>query len=209
MEATHLAGLSACVHAIGDAANARAAELFGRLLAAHPGAHRHRVEHASVLDEATIQRIAELGLTAVVQPINLHSEAHWLADRVGAQRLSGTYAFRSLLEAGVRLAGSSDAPIESTDVLAALDAAVHRPTLAADQAISGLDALRMYTTAASAVRGTEGRLGSLAVETARKHFAGQADLVVLSADPTAVRPAEVHVQRTVIGGIDHFVAQGA
>ena len=155
-----------------------------------------------MLDEATIQRIAELGLTAVVQPINLHSEAHWLADRVGAQRLSGTYAFRSLLEAGVRLAGSSDAPIESTDVLAALDAAVHRPTLAADQAISGLDALRMYTTAASAVRGTEGRLGSLAVGL-------QADLVVLSADPTAVRPAEVHVQRTVIGGIDHFVAQGA
>jgi predicted amidohydrolase YtcJ len=102
----------------------------------------------------------------------------------------------------VRLAGSSDAPIESTDVLAALDAAVHRPTLAADQAISGLDALRMYTTAASAVRGTEGRLGSLAVGL-------QADLVVLSADPTAVRPAEVHVQRTVIGGIDHFVAQGA
>ena len=202
LEATHLAGLSACVHAIGDAANARAAELFGRLLAAHPGAHRHRVEHASVLDEATIQRIAELGLTAVVQPINLHSEAHWLADRVGAQRLSGTYAFRSLLEAGVRLAGSSDAPIESTDVLAALDAAVHRPTLAADQAISGLDALRMYTTAASAVRGTEGRLGSLAVRL-------QADQVVLSADPTAVRPAEVHVQRTVIGGIDHFVAQGA
>ena len=175
LEATHLAGLSACVHAIGDAANARAAELFGRLLAAHPGAHR---------------------------PINLLSEAHWLADRVGAQRLSGTYAFRSLLEAGVRLAGSSDAPIESTDVLAALDAAVHRPTLAADQAISGLDALRMYTTAASAVRGTEGRLGSLAVGL-------QADLVVLSADPTAVRPAEVHVQRTVIGRIDHFVAQGA
>lgn len=202
LEATHLAGWSACVHAIGDAANARAADLFGRLLSAHPGAHRHRVEHASVLDEATIDRFADLGLTAVVQPINLHSEAHWLADRVGPQRLHRTYAFRSLLDAGVGLAGSSDAPIESTDVLSALDAAVHRPTLSPDQSISGLEALRLYTTGASAARGTSDGLGSLAVGL-------RADLVVLSADPTADRPAEVQVQRTVIGGIDHFVAQGA
>lgn len=202
LEATHLAGLSACVHAIGDAANARAAELFARLLTTHPGPHRHRVEHASVLDAATIERFAELGLTAVVQPVNLHSEAHWLADRVGADRLRGTYAFRSLLEAGVRLAGSSDAPIESTDVLAALDAAVHRPTLSAEQNISGLEAVHMYTTGASAVRGTEDRLGSLAAGL-------RADLVVLSADPTAIRPADVQVQRTVIGGIDHYIAEGA
>lgn len=202
LEAAHLAGLSACVHAIGDAANARAAELFGRLLDAHPGVHRHRVEHASVLDQATVERFAELGLTAVVQPINLRSEAHWLADRVGAERLSGTYAFRSLLDAGVRVAGSSDAPIESTDVLAAMDAAAHRPTLGPDQTVSGLEALRFYTTGSSAARGTEDRLGLLAVGL-------RADVVVLSDDPTVVRPAEVQVQRTVIDGVDHFVAPGA
>lgn len=202
LEAAHLAGLSACVHAIGDAANARAAELFARLLKKHPAAHRHRVEHASVLDRVTIEAFADLGLTAVVQPVNLHSEAHWLADRVGPRRLSSTYPFRSLLDAGVRLGASSDAPIESTDVLAALDAAVCRPTLGPDQSISGLEALRMYTTGASAARGTEDRLGSLRVGL-------RADLVVLSDSPVTARPAEVRVLRTVIGGVDHFVAQAA
>lgn len=202
LESIHLAGLTACVHAIGDAANTRAAELFDRLLAAHPGEHRHRVEHASVMDPATIDRFADLGLTAVVQPINLHSEAHWLADRVGPRRLNGTYAFRSMLDAGVRVAGSSDAPIESTDVLAAMDAAVHRPTLGPDQAVSSLEALRMYTSVASAVRGTQDLLGSLTVGL-------RADLVVLSGDPTVGRPADLQVRRTVIGGIDHFVGQGA
>lgn len=201
LEAIHLAGLTACVHAIGDAANAQATKLFDRVFGAHPGDHRHRVEHASVLDPETIDRFAELGLTAVVQPINLRSEAHWLSDRVGPERLNDTYAFRSMLYAGVRVAGSSDAPIESTDVLAAMDAAVHRPTLGPGQAISGIEALRMYTSDASAARGTQDLVGSLAVGL-------QADLVVLSGDPTVERPADVQVRRTVIGGIDHFTTRG-
>ena len=83
----HLAGLQVCIHAIGDQANRSAAELYGRLLREHPAPHRHRVEHASVLDEPTIAAFAELGITCVVQPINLRTEAHWLAARLGADRL--------------------------------------------------------------------------------------------------------------------------
>ena len=110
MEAAHLAGLQICVHAIGDAANRSAAELFDRLLVRHPGRHRHRVEHASVLDDPTIELFARHGITAVVQPINLRSESHWLARRVGLDRLGRTYAFASMARAGVSIAGSSDAP---------------------------------------------------------------------------------------------------
>lgn len=195
----HLAGFSVCVHAIGDAANRTAAELFARLLREHPGPHRHRVEHASVLDDVTIELFATHGIAAVVQPINLRSEQHWLADRVGPERLSRTYPYRALLDAGVTVAGSSDAPIESTDVVAAMAATVDRGGLADEQAITPLEALGLYTTGASAVRGTEVDMGALAP-------GARADLVVLSADPTTSPDrASIEVLVTTIGGLDHYV----
>jgi predicted amidohydrolase YtcJ len=200
MEAIHLAGLQVCVHAIGDAANSVALDLFADLLARHPvGAGdgpRHRIEHASVLDEAAAQRFAELGVVAVVQPPFLTSEASWLADRVGPERSPRTYAFRTLLDAGVVLAGSSDAPLESPDVLAGISAAVTRHGFEPSQALTAAEAVAMYT-----------RGGAIAQQ--REHLAGslteghRADLVMLSGDPTTVpsdRIADTEVCLTVIGG---------
>ena len=200
MEEAHLAGLQICIHAIGDRANRDAAGLYEQLLRRHPGPHRHRIEHASVLDGATIDLLAEHGITTVVQPINLCSERHWLVDRLGPERLARTYPYRTLLDAGVRVAGSSDAPIESSDVLAAMGAAVHRTEHAPEQAVTGDEALRMYTTAASAARGTEDSLGSIAE-------GRRADLVVLDADPTTIagdRIESIHVLATVVAGRERF-----
>jgi predicted amidohydrolase YtcJ len=198
MVEAHLAGLQVCVHAIGDRANRDTAELFARLLDEHPGPHRHRVEHASVLDERTIELFATHGITTVVQPINLRSERHWLAGRIGAERLGHTYPYRALLDAGVAVAGSSDAPIESTDVLAAIGACVERGGLADEQAISATEALGLYTTGAAFARRTEDDAGAL-------RPGQRADLVVLDADPTVVDPATVTVHVTTIGGVERFV----
>ncbi|MHB1139651.1 MAG: amidohydrolase, partial [Microthrixaceae bacterium] len=200
MVETHLAGLQICIHAIGDRANRDASLLYERLLREHPGSHRHRVEHASVLDDTTVARLAEHRITTVVQPISLRSERHWLVDRLGPERIGRTYPYRSLLDAGVRVAGSSDAPIESSDVLGAMGAAVHRTEHAPEQAVSGLEVLRMYTTAASAARGTEDSMGSIAA-------GHRADLVVLDADPTTVAPERIEsirVLATVVGGLERF-----
>lgn len=198
MVAAHVAGLQICVHAIGDQANRDAAELFGRLLREHPGEHRHRVEHASVLDAPTIERFAEHGLTVVVQPVNLHSERHWLERRVGPDRLARTYPFRSLLDAGVVVAGSSDAPIERTDVIEAMAASVDRGGLADAQSLTPAEALAIYTTGGSWARSTEHELGAI-------RPGSRADLVVLSADPTTASPADaaaIRVLTTTIGGVD-------
>jgi predicted amidohydrolase YtcJ len=200
MVAAHCDGLQICIHAIGDRANHDAALLYERLLREHPGPHRHRVEHASVLDEPTIERFAEHRITAVVQPINLRSERHWLSERLGPERLARTYPFRALLDAHVSLAGSSDAPIESSDVLAAMAAAVDRTDHAPEQALTGLETLQMYTTGASAARRTEQSLGSIAV-------GRRADLVVLDDDPTAVPPDRIdsiQVLATVVAGCERF-----
>ena len=187
MEAAHLAGLQICVHAIGDRANRVAVDLFDRLLAEHPTVdHRHRVEHASVLDEPTVERLAARDITAVVQPISIESERTWLAKRLGPERLERVYPYRSLLDAGVTVAGSSDAPIESTGVLAAMRAATDRLGVAPSQAVSPTEALAMYTTGGAIARRSEGVTGAIA--------AGRpADLVVLSDDPlSSLATCEVH-----------------
>jgi predicted amidohydrolase YtcJ len=200
MEAIHLAGLQVCVHAIGDAANSVALDLFADLLARHPvtpgQGPRHRIEHASVLDEAAAERFAELGVVAVVQPPFLTSEVSWLADRVGPERSPRTYAFRTLLDAGVTLAGSSDAPLESPDVLAGMAAAVTRHGFEPTQAITAAEAIEMYTRGGAIAQQREHLTGSL--------VAGhRADMVVLSHDPTTTPPervADIEVRVTVIGG---------
>lgn len=200
MEAAHVAGLQICIHAIGDAANRAAADLYERLLTRHPGPHRHRVEHASVLDDATVATYARLGITAVVQPINLRSEAHWLARRVGDERLARTYALRTMVDAGIVVAGSSDAPIERTDVLAAMAAASGSVPggVLDEQRLTRSEALAAFTTGASWARGTEGDLGAIRAGL-------RADLVVLSADPTDERIAldDITVLSTTVAGTEH------
>ncbi len=200
MEAAHLAGLQICIHAIGDAANRTAAELYDRLLSRHPGPHRHRVEHASVLDGATLETYARLGITTVVQPINLRSEAHWLGRRVGGDRLARTYALRTMVDAGIAVAGSSDAPIERTDVLAAMAAAsgsVPGGEVLPEQRLTRAEALAAFTVGASWARGTEDVLGAI-----RPGL--RADLVVLDADPTDERVAldDIAVLSTTVAGVE-------
>ncbi len=193
----HTEGLQVCIHAIGDRANDQALDLLAAAITRHPGPHRHRIEHASVLTPGAVERFAELGVTAVVQPISLRSEQRWLSARLG-ERVGRVYPFRDLFDAGATVAGSSDAPIESTDVLAAMAAAVDRP-VSPEQAITGAEALAMYTTGGSRARSTEDRLGRLAV-------GHRADLVVLSDDPTTPsdRSAGIDVHMTVVAGhIEH------
>jgi hypothetical protein len=207
IEAAHLAGLQVCVHAIGDAAVGQALELLAEVLARHPATgHGHRIEHASVLDERSIDRFAALDVAAVVQPLFLRSEHGWLGDRLGGERLRRTYPFRSLLDAGALVAGSSDAPIEEPDVLAGIASAVTRHGIEPGEAITATEGLDLYTRAAALA---QRRLDETGTITAGK----RADLVVLADDPLRVSAASltsITVERTVIGGVVHHRApQGA
>jgi len=119
-------GGSVAIHAIGDRANELVLDVHQDLIegGAEPG--RLRVEHASVLTDETIERMARLGVTASVQPAFLASEATWLEKRLGPDRMSRAYPFRSLLEAGVPLLGGSDSPVELPDPATGIAAAVDR-----------------------------------------------------------------------------------
>lgn len=198
MVEAHLAGLQVCVHAIGDRTNATVAELFARLYREHPAEpaqHRHRVEHASVLDEATIEALAANGVAAVVQPISLRTESHWLAARLGPDRIAQAYPFRSMLDAGIVVAGSSDAPVEPIDVVAAMSCTVDRAGIAPAQSIEPAEALDLYTRGGAWARRSEHRVGSITPGT-------RADLVEL--DGSLDQVGELAVTATTCAGVDLY-----
>ncbi len=112
---------SVAIHAIGDLANDRVLDLYQELDRAEAGSLR--IEHASVLRPASVERMARLGVTASVQPSFITSEVDWLRKRLGS-RTALAYPLAALAEAGVPLLGGSDAPVESPDPLAGIAAAI-------------------------------------------------------------------------------------
>jgi predicted amidohydrolase YtcJ len=205
MVAAHCRGLQIGIHAIGDRANRRCLALYERLLTEHPRAdHRHRIEHASVLDDESIAEMARLGVVVSTQPLFIHSEKSWLHKRLGPERARRTYPLRSLVEAEVRVAGASDAPVESTDVLHAVQCCVTREGFEVEQGISVAQALRIFTIDAAYAQFEEGEKGSISP-------GKRADFAVLSANPASV-PAEaireIRVEQTIVGGCSVYTRDG-
>lgn len=197
MVEAHNAGLQIAIHVIGDAAVRTIIDLYDRLLSEYPKEnHRHRLEHASLLDAEMIADITRLGLVISTQPMYIHSEKHWLHKRLGGKRAKWTYPFRAILDAGIKLAGASDAPVESIDVLHAISCCVTREGFETQQGITAAEAISMFTLNAAYAQFEESVKGSIAV-------GKRADLVVLSENPVSV-PAEeirnIRIERTIVGG---------
>tara|TARA_R100000365_G_C2748498_1_gene80189 strand:+ start:1290 stop:2858 length:1569 start_codon:yes stop_codon:yes gene_type:complete len=197
MTAAHLAGYQICIHAVGDQGIANCVDLFERLLKEYPrDDHRHRIEHASIASKPLISRIARLGLGICTQPLFIRSEKDWLGKRLGDERSGMAYPFRDYLDAGITLGGSSDAPIEDTNVIAALDYAVNRGGYHPEQGVTPMEAISMFTRNAAYLQFEETEKGSLEV-------GKRADIVVLSQNPLDVAPhdiGKIKIVRTMIGG---------
>lgn len=165
------AGWGSAVHAIGDAAVTAVLDAFAA--APPPAGARHRVEHAMLLDEALVARLAASGATAVVQPQFLAWAGPTYAARLGAERAGRLLPLAELLAAGVPTAFSSDRPVVPG---APLDGV--RASLRHDPRLAVAEALHAWTAAGAAALG-DADAGRLAV-------GSRSDLVILSADPTAV-----------------------
>jgi predicted amidohydrolase YtcJ len=195
------AGWPVGVHAIGDGANREALDAFEATRELwQPLGLRHRIEHAQCLTPEDVPRFAELGIACSVQFSHAPSDRD-LAERLWADRLEGTYAFRTLLESGALLANGSDAPVEELDPLGGIAAGVlrtidERPAWRPQEALTVEQALHAQIVAPAWLSGDERRRGRL--------LPGfLADLVVLDRDPLTIEPEElreVQVVATMVGG---------
>ena len=192
------------VHAIGDAANRDALQAIEELSGDYSGDHRWRIEHAQIVDPADLPRFGRHGIIASMQPVHQTSDMFMAEARLGAGRLGGAYAWRSILEAGGALAFGTDAPVEPVDPLAGLAVAISRTNADGEPAdgwrpqetITREQALAAYTAGAAYAGFAEGRFGSLAE-------GERADFVMLSADPLMASPQrirDIRVLETWIAG---------
>jgi len=191
----HKAGLQLVVHAIGDKAMDIALKAFEKALEKIPNAdHRHRIEHASVLNKELIRRMKSLGVIASVQPHFIFSD-FWVEDRLGKKRARWVYPFKSLMKARVVVCGGSDCPVEPISPLLGIWAAVVKQPNS-EERLTVEEAIRLYTVNAAYASFKENLKGTI-------EEGKLADMIVVSDDPFKIRPEKIRditVLMTIVGG---------
>jgi len=205
IQAADAAGLQCSVHAIGDRANYLLLNYFEAAEKANGERDRRfRIEHAQHLQLTDIPRFGKLGVIASMQPYHLIDDGRWAEKRIGAERLKGTYAFRSLMDTGATLAFGSDWPVAPLDPIRGIYAAVTRRTLDGkhpggwipEQKITVEEAVRSYTAGGAYAEFAEREKGTL-------EPGKLADIVVLSKDIFQIAPEAIwdtKVISTWVGG---------
>ncbi|MEO1594945.1 MAG: amidohydrolase [Pseudomonadota bacterium] len=169
IKAAHAKGLAANVHAIGDRANRIVLDAFAAASDGKPSGFNDRIEHAQIVSLEDIPRFAELNIVASMQPTHATSDKNMAEDRVGPERILGGYAWRRMLDAGVRVAAGSDFPVEKPEMFDGLYAAVSRMGKDGepvggwypDQALTREETLAAFTIWAADSVGQADRIGSL------------------------------------------------
>jgi len=199
------AGLQLCIHAIGDQAISMVLDLFTDVEKAHGQADRRwRIEHAQHIAPKDFDRFASLNVIASMQPYHAIDDGRWAEQRIGPERIKTTYAFRTLLDKGVKLAFGTDWSVAPLDPMKGLYAAVTRSTLdeknpngwVPEQKIMLSEAVEAYTMGSAYAEFQDKEKGSI---TPGK----LADMVLLSDDIFRLDPkkiGDVQVDLTVVGG---------
>lgn len=198
------AGIAVATHAIGDRANGLVLDAYEANVAfTRERGLRNRIEHSQHIDRADLARFVDLEVIASLQPTHCTTDFRLAGRRIGERDLAN-YAWRSLLDLGARVAFGSDAPIEPSNPLYGVHAAVTRQNRDGDpeggfephERVTVDEALSLFSAGSAYAAGLEGRVGEIAV--------GQyADFVALGADPHTVDPSEIwslDVAATVVDG---------
>ncbi|MGB8374436.1 MAG: amidohydrolase family protein [Salegentibacter sp.] len=111
-------------HAIGDSANYLVLKTYDSLLKNKEN-RRWRVEHAQVIDPDDFHYFSK-NIIPSVQPTHATSDMYWAEDRLGAERMKGAYAYKTLLDQAGLVALGTDFPVEKVSPLLTFYAAVSR-----------------------------------------------------------------------------------
>ena len=188
-------GFQPVIHAMGDKAIDTALKAIKQT--ASDKETRFRMEQAAVLNRELIERLKVLNIVVSVQPTVISTEfAVWSAiTRLGVERAKMLHPLRTLVDAGIKVAGGSDCPMEPLDPLLGMYEAVNRATFP-EQRLTAEQTLRMYTIDAAYCSCEEKWKGSI-------EEGKLADLTVLSQDPASVEAArirDIKVEMTIVNG---------
>lgn len=199
-------GLQLALHAIGDAASTLALDLVEECVRVHGprGQRRPRVEHLESVAQDTIERMAELGVTASMQPVHCDAAVldNWVA-MLGDDRAAEGFPWHRFRAAGVPIALGTDAPTAphqaarnlfiALTARSAFDAA--REPYQPERVFAPADALEALTLGGARAAGRDDQRGRIAP-------GYRADFCVVDRNPLADDPDDLlrmQVLRTVTG----------
>lgn len=199
------ADLQLCVHAIGDRGISTVLDLFTDVVKMNGQRDRRfRIEHAQHMAAKDFKRFAELGVIASMQPYHAIDDGRWAESRIGPDRAKRTYAFRTFLDNGVRLAFGTDWFVAPLDPMQGIYAAVTRETLDGknphgwqpQEKISVAEAVEAYTMGSAYAEFQDKVKGSITV-------GKLADFVLLSDDIFTINKdaiKDTKVLKTIVSG---------
>jgi predicted amidohydrolase YtcJ len=212
--AAHRAGWQVAAHAMGDHAVDLVLDALAEARSAGPAPvqvqqPRHRIEHGGLIRPDQLSRLADAAMTVVTQPIIVSEFGDLFAEVVAADRLAEVFRVRSLIEAGIPVAGSSDRPVAPGSSLRGMQAMVQRQSAAGvvhgpQERVTAAQALAAYTVGGARAARAEHHRGLIARDQA-------ADLVLLSDDPLTVpdeKLAAIDVLGTIVGGAASYDQAG-
>lgn len=198
----HKAGFQVGIHAIGDAAIDLVLDAYEEAMTADPRPNpRHRVEHCSIIDEATIRRIKGLGAIPVPGTSFLYHFRDAYIQALGYDRIRYAYGMASFEKHGVIAAASTDAPVVPTSATIGLQTMLTRLDAKGDpiwteEAVDLDLALKAYTWNGAYASFEEQTKGSL-----RHGMVG--DVTVFETDLRAVAHGDLGAVQ-----IDYTIADG-
>ncbi|MFA5634811.1 MAG: amidohydrolase [Anaerovoracaceae bacterium] len=213
-------GLQPAIHAIGDKAldNVLTAIEYTIMKSKENGMTEReqaerlpfRIIHAQLAPPSLVERMSKLPVVLDIQPSFLVTDLHWIEDRIGEERAKSSYPWKTYQNAGIKLLGGSDSPVEDFSPWYGMFAATTRKDLNLfpengyhpEEKVSIYDAVCMFSKNIPYATGEEDYLGTLEI--------GKfADMIVIDRD-IFERPAEdlinVKVKKTYLAGKEVYSA---
>lgn len=191
-------------HAIGDSANRFVLKTYEKTLQGETD-RRWRVEHAQIITDNDFELFKNENIIPSIQPTHATSDMYWAEDRLGAERIKGAYAYKTLLNASGKVALGTDFPVEQVSPFLTFYAAVSRQDVKGypeggfnlQDGLSREETLKGMTIWAAYANFEEDEKGSIEV--------GKfADFIILDQDimTTDVKNIpNIKVEQTYIGGV--------
>jgi len=198
------AGMQIAVHGIGDRSIEITADLINELNSSKKGnPDRHGIVHAQFTNQAILEKMKSGDILAYIQPVFVGSDMDIAESRVGKKRLEKAYAWKTMLDMGIKVSGGSDCPVESFSILENIYYAVTRKNSKGSPEEGWLpqekltvdEAVRLFTIYAAYPSFEEAEKGSLEI-------GKLADMAVVDRDIYSIAPEDIKDARVTMTIMD-------
>src|SRR5665648_400918 len=218
LQTSYELGLQPAIHAIGDRAMEITLDAIEYVIENAESSHKSkknieerfpfRIIHAQVVNKDQLERMKKLPIILDIQPIFLTTDLYWIESRLGKKRIKNSYLWKTMMDAGLMMAGGSDCPVESYEPLKGIYAAVTRQDFKGypeggwepEEKLSVYEAVCLFTKNIAYTTGDQDVLGTIEINK-------YADLVLLDSNPFEIKAEKIKnikVLKTFVAGKQIF-----